>query len=168
MNKANQTETLMKLRDAATQMKLALDSKSDIEVIRSCVNSFISHARSVTFVMQRESSGYPELEEWYLQKQEELKTNPLLKFFNDRRVYSIHKGVVAPTIRSTPAYNITVNGIQQPGTGTMTVLQFEGVDKFIQGSSGNVFRMCEEYFVILKQLVHQWLLERQKYLQNKA
>ena len=164
MNKTNQTETQMKLRDAATQMKLALANRGDIEVIRSCVNSFISHARSVTFVMQSESSGYPELEEWYRKKQEELKTNPLLKFFNDKRVYSIHKGVVAPALRSTTAYNITVNGIQLPGTGTVTVLQFEGVDKFIPGSSGNVFRMCEEYFLILKKLVHQWMFERQKYI----
>lgn len=55
------TETEMKLRDAATQMKLALEHMTDDEVVRSCVNSYISLARSVTFVMQRESADHPEL-----------------------------------------------------------------------------------------------------------
>jgi hypothetical protein len=116
--------------------------------------------------MQKESSGYPELELWYNRKQKELTSNPLLKFFNDRRVYSIHMGVVKPSVHSTPAYNIEINGAAVPGTGTMTVIRFEGVDEFIPGSSGNVFNMCEQYFLILKRLVHEWMFERQKYIQK--
>ena len=145
MSKYQLTETQLKLQDAATQMKLALSSSDDIEVVRSCVNSFISHARSVTFVLQRESSGYPRLEKWYERKQVEIKKNPLLRFFNDRRVYSIHKGVVIPRAHSSPAYSVKINGVELPSSGTMTALRFEGVDKFIPGDSGNVFRLCEEY-----------------------
>ncbi len=158
------TETQLKLQDAATQMKIALASIGDIEIVRSCVNSFISHARSVTLVMQVESSGHPESKKWYKRKQEDLKQNPLLKFFNDRRVYSIHKGVVSPSAHTSEIYDLKINGEPVAGPGTMTVLSFEGVGEFIPGSSGNVFRLCEEYFILLKYLVHEWLLERNRYV----
>ena len=163
MTKSDFTETELKLIDAATQMKLALESSGDLEIVRSCVNSYISHARSVTFVMQKESSGIPELEVWYKERQEELKSSPLLRFFNDRRVYSIHQGVVSPIQHIAKIYDVKVDGVELPGEGTMTFLKFDGVEKFIPGSSGGVFNMCEEYFLILKELVTQWRVERHKY-----
>ena len=137
MNQISPTETQLKLSDAATQMKLALANPGDIDVVRSCVNAFISHARSVTFVMQRESSGNPREEDWYAEKQEQLKNNPLMKFFNDQRVYSIHRGVVVPTIEPTNAYNVIIDGVPQPGIGLVTILRFEGAEKFIPGGSGS-------------------------------
>jgi len=164
MNESELTETELKLIDAATQMKIALKNSGDLEVLRSCVNSYISHARSVTFVMQKESSGIPELAVWYKEKQVELSKNPLLKFFNDRRVYSIHQGVVSPKQHTAKIYNLKIDDVEMPGTGTMTFLQFDGVEEFIPGSSGGVFRMCEDYFVILKELVTQWRIERHKYV----
>lgn len=105
------TDTEMKLRDAATQMKMALAHASDEEIVRSCVNSYISHARSVTFVMQRESAGSSGLTAWYEAEMAVLKQAPFLKFFNEQRVYSIHKGVIAPTSLTTPIEAIKVNGI---------------------------------------------------------
>ena len=39
----------------------------------------------------------------------------------------------------------------------MTFLRFEGAEEFFPGRSGGVFRICEEYFVILKGLVGDWL-----------
>ena len=151
----------MKLRDAATQMKLALERMADDEVVRSCVNSYISHARSVTFVMQRESADHPEVKAWYEDRMSSLKESPLLKFFNASRVYSIHKGVVAPVAHTAPIRDFKINGVLQPPTErTMTFLRFDGIEEFIPGSSGGVFRLCEEYFVVLKTLVGEWLAKR--------
>ena len=154
------TETEMKLRDAATQMKMALAHVADEEIVRSCVNSYISSARSVTFVMQRESAHSPELSAWYDAQMQVLKTSPLLQFFNAQRVYSIHKGVVAPVSHTAPIHDLRVNGAPFSCQGTMTFLRFEGAEEFFPGRSGGVFRLCEEYFVVLKGLVESWLRKR--------
>lgn len=154
------TETEMKLRDAATQMKLAVEHMANDETVRSCVNSYISLARSVTFVMQRESAEYPELKAWYEDRMSSLKELPILRFFNASRVYSIHKGVVAPIAHTAPIHDLKIDGVLQPPGGTMTFLRFDGIEKFIPGSSGGVFRLCEEYFLLLKSLVGEWLAKR--------
>jgi len=155
------TETEMKLRDAATQVKLALEHMGNDEVVRSCVNSYISLTRSVTFVMQRESAEYPELTLWYEDRMSSLKELPLLRFFNASRVYSIHKGVVAPVAHTAPIHDFKINGVlQPPRERTMTLLRFDGIEEFIPGSSGGVFRLCEEYFLLLKSLVGDWLAKR--------
>jgi hypothetical protein len=64
----NVSETRLKLRDAATQMRLALKAPCDEEIVRSCINAFVSAGRSMTFVMQRESHDVPELKAWYEQR----------------------------------------------------------------------------------------------------
>jgi len=89
-----------------------------------------------------------------------MKTSPLLRFFNEKRVYSIHKGVVAPTTHVVPIKDLKVNGVPSPGEGTMTFLRFDGAEEFFPGGSGGVFRLCEQYFVILKGLVGAWLRKR--------
>src|SRR3989338_1277242 len=147
------TETELKLRDAATQIKLALKNTDDDEIIRSTINAYISHARSITLIMQEESSDCPELKSWYEDQMAHLKKSPLLKFFNEKRVHTIHRGVVRPMKHVTPVWDIKLNGMPQSGQGTMTFWQFEGIDKFIPGDSGGVFRLCEQYFLILKRLV---------------
>lgn len=155
------TDTELKLRDAAAQMKLALKHTGDEETLRSCINAYISHARSVTFVMQKESS-HPELKSWYEDQMSRLKESPVLNFFNDKRVHIIHKGVVKPQKHVAPIWDFKMNGVPQPGQGTMTFWQFEGVQDFIPGDSGGVFRLCEQYFVILRWLVTEWLKKRKE------
>ncbi len=58
------TETEMKLHDTETQFQLALSHIGEESTVRSCLNAFISNARSVTFVLQTESSD-PRLKSWY-------------------------------------------------------------------------------------------------------
>ena len=148
-------ETQLKLRDAGNQMKLALSNWGDEDVFRSCVNSYISHARSVTFVMQKESSGNPELVEWYEKRMEELKLLPIMKFFNEKRVHIIHRGIVKPESRSFPVNDLTVDG-ENLGKGTVTTYVFPDAHEYIPNSNGNVGKLCEQYFTILKNLVHEW------------
>jgi hypothetical protein len=49
-------------------MRLALKAPCDEEIVRSCINAFVSAGRSMTFVMQRESHDVPELKAWYEQR----------------------------------------------------------------------------------------------------
>jgi hypothetical protein len=151
------TDTELKLRDAATQMILALKDTRNEEVVRSCINSFISHARSTTLVMQVESSKNKFLQEWYEKKMEELKKNPILRFFNEQRVHSIHKGVVKPKQETMPILEFRKNGIPQKDEAILHAWVFDDIDNFIPGSSGNVFRLCEEYYTLLKELVAEWV-----------
>lgn len=181
------TETQLKLSDAATQMILALRQPEHEPTVRSCINSFLSAARSVTFVMQKESAASAELAEWYQHESEKLGQNPLMKFFNDRRVYSIHRGVVVPAksaypmhgFEQTPAEGgakpqfkmsvLRADSPTQPAApgdilflqdGVVFAWRFDGVDGYLPGHSGNVFRLCEDYFVLLKALVKRWLAKR--------
>ena len=93
----------------------------------------------------------------------DLKKMPLLQFFNAQRVYSIHKGVVAPKTETAPIENLRVNGVPTPGPASMTFLRFEGAEEYFPGRSGGVFRLCEEYFVVLKGVVGNWLRKRSEH-----
>lgn len=158
----DKTDTELKLRDAGMQMRLALRHTGDEDVLRSCLNAFISHARSVTFVMQKESSSYPALIAWYEGQMGKLKQIPLMRFFNEKRVHSIHKGVVKPNKTTASIRNLKIDGVLQPGTGEMTVWSFEGVKDYLPNDNGNVFRLCEQYFLILKWFVSEWLKKRKE------
>ena len=151
------TETEIKLRDAATQMQLLLKNNSNEQIVRSCINSYISFGRSVTFVMQKESSSSPELLSWYKKQMDELQKLPIIRFFNEKRVYSVHKGVVKPNLKSTPIHDLEINGIRQSGNSFMFEWKFDGVQEYIPNDSGNMLRLCEEYYLILKSLVLSWL-----------
>jgi hypothetical protein len=148
-------ETQLKLRDAGNQMKLAIANWEDEDVFRSCVNSYISHARSVTFVMQKESSGNPELLAWYEARMDKLKQLPIMKFFNEQRTHLIHRGIVKPVFHRIPLKKMVIQGQEIKG-GTLTTWAFSEADKYIPESNGNVGKLCGEYFRILKELVHDW------------
>jgi len=178
------SDTQLKLRDAGIQMKLAIKNSSNEDVFRSCINSFIAQARSVTFVMQEESAANQELKKWYESEQGRLMQMPLLKFFNNKRVYSIHKGVVSPIKGQVPVHDTKSSYVKVPGqkdleqwqckakmqdmkciegdiltridSHTILIWHFEGIKNYRPNDSGNVLRLCEEYFIILKDLVYRW------------
>lgn len=155
------TETQLKLRDAGTQMKLAIENVGDEDVFRSCVNAYISAARSITMIMEKESAIYPELLAWYKTQMAELGKLPIMKFFNERRFHTVHRGNVKPTLHKMPVWDMVVDGKKlEPGTGTMTVWTFDNTNEYMPGKSGNVFNLCEQYFITLRTLVHQWLSQK--------
>jgi hypothetical protein len=181
------TVTRLKLRDAGIQMKLAIKNARDEDIFRSCVNAYISSARSITMVMERESAPHPELLTWYKSQTTALGKEPLFRFFNDQRDHTIHKGVVQPASQtfvvteyrethvSDPSGNlkkemgITIKADEMPiRPGDVINMQgptaiywtFPAAAEYFPGGSTNVFRLCEDYFVHLKTLVHEWLGER--------
>ncbi len=155
------TETQLKLRDAGTQMKLAIENIGNEDVLRSCINAYISAARSTTMVMEKESAIYPELKTWYKAQMAELGKLSIMRFFNEQRVHTIHLGNVKPVSHTMPIEDMKVNDKKlEPGTGTMLVWVFDNVNEYMPSKSGNVFNLCEQYFIILRNLVHQWLLQK--------
>jgi hypothetical protein len=86
-----------------------------------------------------------------------------MKFFNDKRTHSIHKGVVKPIKQEGPIWDYKVNGIPAPpGRRSIVFWRFDGVEDYMPGDSGGVFRLCEEYFKILRGLVAEWLGKRKE------
>lgn len=154
------TDTQLKLRDAGIQMKLALKNIGNEDIFRSCVSAYIAAARSILDVMKQESSGNSELTVWYETQVAALKKLPIARFFNQQRELTIHRGTVKLQSHSTPIWNMVVNGEKVTGQGTMSVWVFDNVQKYIAGDSGNVPRLCEQYFLILKKLVHDWLTQK--------
>ena len=152
------TETEIKLTDAKVQLDLAMSSENvyKIDVVRSCINAFISIARSVTFTMQKESGSFEKYLKWYENKQVEMRLNPLLKFFNEQRVISIHHRSIQPSQRIMKISEIEQNGQVVGVNGTAMVYEFDDFDKIIAGDSGNVFRLCLEYYDYLYHLVKEW------------
>ena len=163
MNKKNKslTKTELKLIDAGNQMKIALKHTEDEGIFRSCINSFITLARSVTFVMQTESSYNKELASWYESQMKQLKQLPIMQFFHKKRTYTIHLGHIEPTHSTIPIKSIIINGKEEPTVGgVLTYWTFDDAKDTIPNSNGNVLQLCEEYFLILKNLVRNWAIQK--------
>ncbi|MBL7136288.1 MAG: hypothetical protein ISS81_06835 [Candidatus Marinimicrobia bacterium] len=153
------TETEIKLDDTRIQLEMAMSKENitKIDVVRSCINAFISNARSVTFTMQKESGSSDKFAKWYKGRQEEMKSNPLLKFFNEQRVISIHQQSVRPNQRFVNITKVEQGGHLVGTGGTVMTYEFEGFSKIVRGDSGNVFRLCKQYYTYMQQLVNDWL-----------
>jgi hypothetical protein len=88
----------------------------------------------------------------------QLKTLPLMKFFLDQRNYTIHQGIIRPDMQSMRVKKLVINGVYL-GKGKVSVWLFSEAKKYLPDRSGNVVRLCEEYYQILEKLVSQWLDE---------
>lgn len=65
----------------------------------------IVYGRSVTFHLQKEFSGHSLFDDWYRQKQEEMRKDPLFQFFLEKRNFILKEGPVPVT--KTIAVNIS-------------------------------------------------------------
>lgn len=155
------TDTETKLQDAVTQFDLAANTE-DEAMVRSCINAMIDMGRSVTLVMQKESGPNPTLKQWYEGRMAELMRSadaPLMKFFNARRVHTIHKGVVRPQRATALVTSSTVPGVA-PGA-TAIFWRFEGTAEFLgPDDSGGMHRLSMQYLAALRSLVKDWLQKR--------
>lgn len=156
------SDTQLKLRDAGIQMKLAVQNIGDDAIFRSCINAFITASRSILDVMKAESVGNQRVLDWYETQVSALKRIPVERFFFQQRELTMHRGNVKPRLLTAPITNMVVNGEKVFDKGTMSFWRFDGIDKYIPGSSGNVIRLCEEHFLLMKQLVHAWLAQKQE------
>ncbi len=159
--KRSLTKTELKLIDAGNQMKIALEHTEDEDIFRSCINSFIALARSVTFVMQKESAYNKELTSWYKTQMQKLEQLPIMQFFHEKRTYTMHLGHIEPIHCSVPIKSIIIDGKEEPVSGgVLTYWIFDDAKSTILNSNGNVLQLCEEYFLILKNLVRNWAIQK--------
>lgn len=155
------TETQLKLRDAGIQMRLGMANTDDEDVFGSCINSFISAGTSILDVIKEESQGNLKLLRWCEVEIQKVKALGVVRFFADQRDVTIHRETIKPKSCSTPV-SLVIDGKEMPEQVMMRVWIFENVGMYLPGDTGNVFRLCEQYFGILKSLVHRWLGEKER------
>lgn len=84
---------------------------------------------------------------------------PLMKFFNERRVHTIHKGVVRPQRNTAMVTGSTVPGVA--AGATVVLWRFEGAAEYLgPNDSGGMHRLSMRYLAILRELVRDWLRKR--------
>ena len=66
------------------------------------LNAFLSAARSVTFLLQKELPGVDGFDDWLNQSRNEMGSDPAMKFFKDLRNLSQHEGRVSLIGTSRP------------------------------------------------------------------
>ena len=155
------TDTELKLEDSKTQLRLARQFINDEAIVRSCINSFVSLARSTTLVMQKESSGTPGLTEWYDAEMKEISQSsngPLLKFFNERRVFSVHQGTIV-----LEKVNVAILDDMRAPNGNLildaqrsTGWLFDDAESFGNSPRSLALSLCDEYLAVIESLVKRW------------
>lgn len=151
---ATHTETDRKLKDASIQLQLAVDHIADEDFFRSCINSFISAARSITMVMERESKKNPELKAWYKTQTKEFAEDSIMQFFNQQRVLTMHLGNVKPRSHSIPLRNVAES--DDANQEKVSIWVFDDVQAYLPNETGNVLRMCDHYLHVLEDMVNEW------------
>lgn len=155
------TDTELKLADSRIQLFLARSHEAEQAVVRSCLNAFVALGRSVTFLMQAESGSGTSLERWYRNNIAQLPEQDLLRFFNNRRVFTIHQGTIQVKQKSLPilAAQYSADGSPTLSPQFMKVWFFDGTDEYGFGVEP-AFHLCERYLAVLEQLVENWLRAR--------
>jgi hypothetical protein len=76
------------------------------------LDGFVSDARSVTLIMQKEFTSVVGFKEWYSQKQQQMKNNPEFVFFNKLRVDTTHVRPFDVSFRYTTSFpeGLTIQG----------------------------------------------------------
>jgi hypothetical protein len=154
-------------------------STLDRKVFIFSLDAFLSTSRSVTFVLQKEFADNPKFQSWYGQKRDEMKKDPLMKFFVDMRDVSIHErspqteAVVTTSFTETLSISDSVSLTLTHPNGTKEVFEPKHSDAqgeqptpkespavqcyyfFSQNNDNDVVSLCAQYYEKLFYLVMQ-------------
>ena len=119
-------DTSQKYNEAEYFLEMMKDNDENRQRFEYNLSAFLSAARSVTFVLQKESSKNPEFDEWYCKKQMQMKRDKLFKFLKKKRDSGIHKKIIKPRAEIsttippvTGATSISVETIVRKADGTI-------------------------------------------------
>ena len=83
--------TNSKLEDSRNILNI-LKSTKDAMNFKSLFNSFLSSSRAITYALQKEGKKINGFEEWYKEKQDEMRKDELLRFIHEARTIDFHEG----------------------------------------------------------------------------
>lgn len=71
-------DTLNRLHTAQILLSQAVNSTNTPDIFRANFNAFLSTARSVTWIMQKEFKNFPGFDDWYNEKKFVMKKDKML------------------------------------------------------------------------------------------
>lgn len=88
MGFGNTKSKLEDSRNILDQLKLAKNATN----FKALFNSFLSSSRAITYALQKEGKKINGFEEWYKEKQDEMRKDKLLRFIHEARTIDFHEG----------------------------------------------------------------------------
>jgi hypothetical protein len=89
-------DTRDKLQEMIYFLEQMKTTVTDPSTFRFTLSAFLSAARSVTLMMQKEYNAVTGFGEWYTKQQLRMNNDNDMKLFNEKRVMAIHKKSVQP------------------------------------------------------------------------
>ena len=96
--------TYSKFENARILLEQAVNSGNEQNKVRANLDAFVTTARSITLVMQKEFSKNPKFKEWYESITKDMKNDEIFQFFINLRNVSVHEKTVANTFRISTTY----------------------------------------------------------------
>ena len=168
-------DTLEKMEEARYFLSCMKSDLINVSHFKFNLSAFLSAARSVTLIIQKELSPVPGFSDWYSRKQNKFETDKLMKFFNKKRVLLIHEEPVRPRKEVHIAYKDSIHlndklavfvlhadgstEIREGGqqfSGKKTIKNKPDVKHlwfFDDMPNQDLISLCEEYLEKLQQLV---------------
>lgn len=133
-----------KVEQARFFLDQMLNSDLNFFAVQCFTDAFASACRSITLSMQAVINEVNGFKGWYAARIEMLKNDPLVRFFNDYRVVSVHIG---ETVVGGGTSYIDENG------NRVRQYFFTPIPDLQEVPSGDVFRICKTHFTTLVRLV---------------
>lgn len=135
-----------KVAEAAFFLGKIPDCGYDFFGVQCYVSAFASSTRSITFALQSVLSGLDVFAEWYEMRRQELRGDPLARFFHEFRRVNQHIG------------ENLVNNISG-GPGEPTRYWFTPTDDVPHVPNDDVHTSCKKYMVTITSLVYDCYIE---------
>ena len=90
------TDTRDKLLETKYFLERMIEKQTDQDAFKYNLSAFLSAARSVTLIMQKEFAKVSSFKKWYTEKQTEMKSDKTMKLLNEKRSMTIHVQPVSP------------------------------------------------------------------------
>lgn len=168
-----------KLREARYFLKRMRDTKES-EEFKYNFSAFLSSARSVTFYLQKEHRDSPGFDEWYTEKQNEMRDSTLFSAMNQARNSIVKEGylsILGVTIEFSKNKNVGEATISGHGTASIisefltpnerdvSEYRINRVDVLSpvwqqsEHRGKSLIQICDEYLDLLEAIVTEWEVE---------
>lgn len=85
------TYTREKLLEARYFLDRMVENQAERNAFKYNLSAFLSAARSVTLIMQKEFVGVPRFADWYIDQQDKMRADDMMKVLKDKRDVTIHE-----------------------------------------------------------------------------
>ncbi|MBI4430962.1 MAG: hypothetical protein HY587_04550 [Candidatus Omnitrophica bacterium] len=156
-----------KLNEARYFLNTMIEKANDWDAFRFNLDSFLSVARSVTWIMAKHYAHFDGFQEWLKPKQVEMSRNPLMKYFTEQRNQTVKQRTITSslpvTVREEGKDPVSIYFIDGTG-GTSQPLSLNLAPREKTGSiyyfsdfpEKDVVSLCRDYLLEVEKVVEDW------------